>query len=353
MSDYEPRCGTALTSQELSSILAAMGGVRAVLVGDICLDAYWKADLRQSELSRETPHFPLPVVEERYSPGAGGNVAANLAALLPRCVTAVSAIGYDWRGDLLLRELEVRGVDVSPVLRQPCRITDAYIKPIRRGISDVEYEDPRLDFTNAAPLPQDLERALIERIEQAAQSADVLCVSDQFRFGCISASVRETLSRLARQGMAVVADSRNRIGQFAGCILKPNELEAAVALGLDPRQAAETTAGAAAVAARLAMEAGSPVCMTLGSRGSVAVEPGEKPVWLPGIALEPPFDVCGAGDTFLAAFSLALAAGAGIGRAAAVANLASGITVQKLGQTGTATGKEITALHRRTDVTGK
>ena len=67
----------------LEEILGRMDGVRAGLLGDVCLDVYWHADMRKSELSRETPHFPLPVVEERMSPGGGANVAANMAALRP------------------------------------------------------------------------------------------------------------------------------------------------------------------------------------------------------------------------------------------------------------------------------
>ena len=118
-----------------------------------------------------------------------------------------------------------------------------------------------------------------------------------------------------------------------------------MALGIDPGQAAGTVADATAVAEKLCRQAGSPVCMTLGARGSVIAQPGAEPCWIPGAALRPPFDVCGAGDTFLSAFSAALAAGASLADGAALASLASGVTVKKLGQTGTASREEIAALH--------
>ena len=54
-----------------------MASVTAMVVGDVCLDAYWMADMRLSSLSRETPHHNMPVVEERYALGAAGNVMAN------------------------------------------------------------------------------------------------------------------------------------------------------------------------------------------------------------------------------------------------------------------------------------
>ena len=51
------------------------------IIGDFCLDVYWTAEMKKSELSRETPHYPLPVVEERMSAGGAGNVAVNVSSL--------------------------------------------------------------------------------------------------------------------------------------------------------------------------------------------------------------------------------------------------------------------------------
>ena len=118
-----------LSKEQLRVSLAAMDRVRVALVGDLCLDAYWQADMTKSELSRETPHFPLPVVSERYAPGAGGNVAANLAALKPQTVRVFGVLGHDWRGDVLIRELDARGIDSFAIIRHPGRVTNAYIKP--------------------------------------------------------------------------------------------------------------------------------------------------------------------------------------------------------------------------------
>ena len=72
-----------LTREALETILSSIDRARICLIGDLCLDVYWHADMRLSELSRETPHYPLPIVEERFSPGGAGNVASNIAALRP------------------------------------------------------------------------------------------------------------------------------------------------------------------------------------------------------------------------------------------------------------------------------
>ena len=66
-----------LTRPRLTELLERMRQCRAVLIGDMCLDVYWFADMTRSKLSRETPHFPLPVVSEKMSAGAGGNAAVS------------------------------------------------------------------------------------------------------------------------------------------------------------------------------------------------------------------------------------------------------------------------------------
>ena len=83
--------------------LGKLGKGRIGVIGDFCLDVYWHADMTKSELSRETPHFPLPVVRERMSPGGAGNVAMNLLALAPKAVHVIGVFGEDWRGHALQR----------------------------------------------------------------------------------------------------------------------------------------------------------------------------------------------------------------------------------------------------------
>lgn len=337
MSEIDLKPFVGIGRNRLKEILAAIGSVRAVMAGDLCLDAYWQADMTLSELSRETPHFPLPVVEERYSPGAGGNVAVNLAALKPAAALAVGFVGRDWRAQVLLEALAGHGVDCSGVLGHPGKVTNAYIKPYRRGISELAYEDPRLDFADRAPQTAEMDALLIEALDRAAQSADVLCVCDQHRLGCITAAVRQKIVGLAADGLRVVVDSRSRIGSFGGCILKPNEVEGMAAAGMGGQCDMN---GFAAAAWELAAKTGSPVCMTVGERGCIVAERSgltHVHAW----PVKPPVDICGAGDTFLSAFACALAAGANLCEAAATANLASGVTVKKIGQTGSASPEEI------------
>jgi D-glycero-beta-D-manno-heptose-7-phosphate kinase len=334
-----------LSKERLEEILFRIKNINVALIGDICLDMYWKADMTKSELSRETPHFPLPVVEERVSPGAGGNAAANIMALEPQKTFLLGVIGTDWRGHILREELTKLGIDIQGIIISKSRVTAAYCKPLRRGISNIEYEDPRIDFDNYEALSMEEEKKLLELLEFVSQKVDVLCVSDQMKFGCITDKVREKVIELARQGMTVVVDSRERIALYTDVILKPNEVEGyrAVIKEKEPKNANfEEQITAAKI---LANKNKAKVCMTLGSKGCVLCEEVEEPVYIPSFHVPSPIDTCGAGDCFLSAFSCALAAGASGPEAGAFANMAADIIIKKIGTTGTATPSEIRERH--------
>ncbi len=324
----------------VEGLLAAIQGARVAVVGDFCLDVYWHADMTRSVLSRETPHHPLPIVEERMAPGGAGNVASNAAALGPRQVTAIGVIGQDWRGDALVRLLQAQGVDTVGLLAVPGRVTNAYIKPLRQGIGGAVQEDARLDFENHQPLAQETEEALLEQL--AACDADVICVCDQMAHGCITDRVREALCAMGRGGRTVIADSRERIGRFTSVIIKPNEVEAARALNLPADTSPEHMLRA------LHACTGAPVVLTLGAQGSM-VYADDAVTPIPAHNVPPPIDICGAGDTFLAALACALAAGANLTDAARLGSLASAVTIRKLNQTGTASPGEILAAQAESE----
>jgi len=337
--------GFSLT--RLESLLDAMKDVRVGLIGDACLDVYWEADMTLSELSRETPHFPLPVVEERMSGGAAANTALDFAALGVASVILLSVIGEDWRADQLLKVLRKAGVSTEHIISSPDRVTPAYCKPRRHGISGVVYEDPRIDFENRKPLPADIEAALIEWLREIALSVDVIAVVDQLKYGVVTEKVVCELEHLAAQGKLTVVDSRMRIGRYKRVIVKPNEIEAirAVYPQMDPRRCSkEDWYGAAK---KLAQQVEGPVLMTVGDKGAVWVEKGNI-TEIPTKPVEPPIDIVGAGDAFMAAFCAALAVGASGFEAAYLGNLAAAVAVRKIGITGTASPEEI--RHRYAEV---
>ena len=316
-----------LSRGRLEQLLDNARKAKIGLIGDLCLDMYWLADMRLSELSRETPHYPLPVVEERYQPGGAGNAACNIAALKPGLFRVVGLTGDDWRGDLLRRALAENGIDGKYIISDSSVTTNTYIKPLRKGISDVVYEDPRLDFENRAPILEAAERKVLSALDEAAQELDVICVSDQMLYGCITA------------GKTVIVDSRYHAADYKNVIVKPNEVEIVRAFA-DGRE--RSLEGLAELAAEVSLRNGRLTLTTLGGQGCFIAEGGSV-VRVPACAVEPPIDFCGAGDTFLAGFGTMIAGGASPAEVAKAANLCAAVTIKKIGTTGTASRDEILA----------
>lgn len=365
-----------LSSKKLEKIMHKIENIRAALIGDLCLDVYWVADMTKSELSRETPHFPLPVIDERMSPGAGANVAANIAALRPAAINVLGVVGEDWRADALLKVMQTSGINTDGIVRSKEIITNAYCKPIRKGISSVEYEDPRIDFANYEDLPKEIEDELLKQLDRIIDQVDVLCISDQLRFGCITPAIREKIISFGQKGKMVVVDSRDRIKEFKNVMLKPNEIEGYRAVygtaitdvlneheqheysdndmnndigncvTVEKNTIKEMIPGSYINAAKiLAKENQAHVCMTLGPNGCLYTD-GMRLIHVPGYKVQPPIDFCGAGDTFLSGFSCAMATGVKPWEAAAFANVAAEVIIKKIGTTGTASPEEIRRRHK-------
>ncbi len=324
-----------LNKDELMSIINGLKQIKVCFVGDVALDAYWRADMKKSTLSRETPHWTVPVVSETYSPGGGGNVVSNIAALGVGKLIPVTAIANDWRGAILKEKFEEQGVDLSGIVKRKNGVTTCYIKPVKFGISDQLQEDPRLDFENYEDIDPDDEEKLLFALDNAIKDADVIAVSDYCTYGVITKRVRDRLCELGKT-IPVIVDSRDRIGMFKNVIIKPNEVEASRAA----RTEASTLDEYKEIGKRLQKETEAPVIVTLGSLGGLWCENGECE-YVETVPASGEIDIVGAGDTFLSAFSCGYAVCKDGKKAMAFANLASGVTVKKLGTTGTASPEEI------------
>lgn len=332
-----------LAKARAEQLLGQISSLRAGVIGDVCLDVYWEADMSRSVLSRETPHYTMPVVTERHSPGAAGNVAANLKALGCREVTVCSAIGRDWRGELLKAQFASRQIDTSCLLLSADWQTPAYCKPIRVGLQRVKQEGPRLDFNNYRPLPAAVAARLSQCLDEMAERCDIIAVTDQLTCGVVGEEIRDRLSVWAQRGKIVVVDSRERIGLYRHVIAKPNEVEASRWLEPAAEIAERDLPAWAELARRLSREVEGVCGMTLGAEGAIWAE-GGRCVHVPTRPAEPPLDIVGAGDAFAAAMLCALGAGSGGPEAMAFAHLASSIVIRKIGTTGTAAPDEIAAI---------
>lgn len=343
---------TKPSKENLMSIINNTKDLKVGVIGDGCLDIYLDTDMRLSKLSRETPHYPLPVVDERIYPGGGTNVALNMKDLGSSLVYMLSLVGKDWRGESLISELEGKGINTQFMVHSQDRITPAYCKPLRRGYSDLVYEDPRIDFENRSPLAREDEASIIQNLYEMSEKVDIIAVCDQFDYGIINESVRDELEKLAQRGKKIIVDSRSRIGLFRHTIIKPNEMEAIGAAydrplsDIEPDVDMETIMEATKI---LYERNGAPIIITMGDKGSLWYH-GEEFHRADPIPVDPPIDIVGAGDAFLAAFTLAYGAGFAGHEAIVFGNLASSIVIQKIGMAGTATPEELVRQHERVKV---
>lgn len=332
-----------LSAVTVESILARAPLLTVGVLGDLFLDRYLDLDGTLTEPSLETGLDAYQVVAVRSYPGAAGTVVNNLAALGIGRVWPFAVVGDDGEGYELGQALaRLHGVDRSGVFAWPGRRTPTYTKPMLNEPGRPARELNRLDIHNRTPLPAAAEDRLLALLEAAWHDLDGLIVLDQVSLpdcGVVTARVRDRLRALGERTPSkwILADSRERIGEFRGVCLKPNQREAVRAMA-DPHTPVE------AAATELARRAGRAVLCTRGEAGILLAEPDGDGVRLetaPAYPVSGPTDPVGAGDSTSAGIVTALAAGAGLPAAAAFGNLVASITVQQLGTTGTASPAQV------------
>ena len=323
----------------LDLTLAPLSRLRAAVLGDFCLDAYWELETTKSEISLETGLPVRRVRSQKYSLGGAGNVVANLVALGLGQVEAIGVVGTDLFGAELLRLLRASGTAIcSQMIEDPRWQTMVYAKPWSG-----DQEESRVDFGAFNILSENSIDALISALDKAAQRNDVVVLNQQISRGVSSHSVIERINQvMARYPKTLfLADARHRPDLYRGAVLKLNVQEAAHFLKEkieDPVNADK----AKGFAIRISQRTGKPTFLTRGNRG-VIVADGESVQQIPGIQVAEKIDPVGAGDTVVAALAAALGSGQSPTTAARLANLAASITVRKLRATGTAMQQEILA----------
>jgi len=317
-----------------AEILQRFRSLRALVLGDICLDRWCTYDPAAAEPSRETGIPRIAVTSTHVTAGAGGTVASNLAALGCGSVSVLGAIGEDGFAYELKQALRHAGVESSLLVEVPGSLTFTYTKLLnaRTGEEDL----PRVDFINSRPMPPRADQAVLTHLTDAIGNADVILVSDQAETeqgGVITAAVRDRLASLAQSFPAKVfwVDSRLRAEKFRHVIVKPNEREAA--------EASQRLLGRIDFAALRSAIGPHPLVVTHGSSGAEVWDcSGSR--FIPTTPVANPVDICGAGDSFSAGAALALAATGSIDDAVRMGNHVASITIMKKG-TGTASQEEV------------
>lgn len=320
-----------------AEILQAMPRLRALIVGDICLDRWCTYDPALADRSRETGLDRIAVTSVEKTPGGGGTVANNLAAMGLARVAVLGLAGDDGHGFELARALQARGIESEGLLHSPLVTTFTYTKILNGQTGEEDH--PRIDYIQAEAIPASLEQALLKKLDAMHREFDIIFVGDQAETaigGVVTERVREALAEIGRSApeQLIWADSRLRCELFRNVTMKVNrgEAEAACQRAFGSEADYESLRRHLLAGRLFVTDGRHGTWINDGGRVShVATEPIEQPV-----------DICGAGDSFSAGAACALAVGATPEQAAHLGNVAASITVMQRG-TGTAS---LSALER-------
>ena len=324
-----------VSKERLRALVSGFAGRRIAVAGDYVLDRFVYGHPKR--VSREAPVLILRFWKEESLPGGAGNTAANIRSLggvpLP-----VGALGDDPEGRALADLLRARGIDTAGLSIVPSYRTPTKTRILGGGPHSIKQQIVRYDREETLP-ENGAWRAAMERLlVQAAAAADGAVLSD-YGYGAISPDTVPPLRRALPPRAKILVDSRHLTTAYAGVDgATPNEEELEEAAGGPLGDSAEAFASAGAAMQRAI--GCSTLLVTRGSRGMALFEDARPPTLIPVHGTDQVADVTGAGDTVLAAFALALAAGASPLEAALLANFAGGVVVMKMG-TAVVTAEEL------------
>jgi rfaE bifunctional protein kinase chain/domain len=298
---------------------------RVLVVGDLVADHYIYG--QTDRVSREAPVLVVSYESSEVKLGGGANAAANARSLGGQ-VTAVGVVGRDEMGQALRGLFRAAGIQLRAATSDAVQ-TETKTRILAGGLNTTRQQMLRLDRGNRGPLPARLRLELHRLIAGAAREADAVVVSD---YGCGvvgDEATRRLLRTLAQDGLPVCVDSRYQLAAFAGVtVCKPNQPELEALVGRKLATDAELIAAGREAVKTLGCRA---MLLTRGRSGMAVFDESGGAELIPVHGSEEAVDVTGAGDTVIAAFTLALAAGAQVLDAARLANVAGGLVVMKQG----------------------
>ena len=291
------------------------------VLGDLMLDEWISGDA-----ARISPEAPVPVVRfgaRTLAPGGAANVAANLLSWGADARLA-GTLGDDEAGRDLTRELEQSGLNVDGLVAQNERPTTLKTRIVasRQQIVRVDREDVR------APADGD-DATLSARLPALLDAATALCLSDYDKGLAHSQSWRRA-RELALEANCIVTGGPkpNNLQAFAGAtLISLNEKEARESAGFALDNLQNVERAGALLLERAEVKA---LAITRGGAGVSLFCKDKTPRHFAAHRVEV-FDVAGAGDTFLAGATYALAAGADLGEAVEFGNLAAACSVKHVG----------------------
>ena len=296
------------------------------VLGDLIADEFIYGEI--SRVSREAPVLILRHRERSVVPGGAGNAIYNLADL-GVTVLPVGVIGDDEPGRLLLHAFRQKHISVSGIRRVKGHTTTTKTRVLAGMTHSSRQQVIRVDREPQAALDRAAIQELIFQTRGYIRASDALLLSD-YGYGAATPEIFNNIrSRASLNSIPVTVDSRYRTLSYTGVTAAtPNEPELEDALRIKIGDDKRLLAAGKAILQKMKLQS---LLVTRGKDGMVVFSRGQKPVSIPIYGSDEVADVTGAGDTVIATYTAALAAGADPESAARLANYAGGIVVMKRG----------------------
>ncbi|MBL7214250.1 MAG: bifunctional heptose 7-phosphate kinase/heptose 1-phosphate adenyltransferase [Phycisphaerae bacterium] len=311
---------------KLLKAVTNFGSPKVLLVGDFMLDSYVYGDALR--ISPEAPVQVLKVVKREYAGGGASSVAADITTLGAKCICA-GVIGKDTNGQRLRKILLDTGADISGLLEVENHPTITKERII--GLAQHRHRQQllRVDEECTDPLSEQDTRRLLDVYQNQLKACDIVCLQDYNKGILMPAFCQELISLAQQAGKKVLVDPPldHDYAKFTGATLvTPNRKETSRAVGFEIQTVADANKASQILRDKLQLET---VVITLDKEGAFlrTAAIAEHIPTLPRNV----YDVTGAGDMMLAMLAVAIAAGCDEMTSLQLANIASGIEVEKFG----------------------
>jgi len=317
----------AVTAESLEVVISAFKGRRILVLADLVADEFLYGSVQR--VSREAPVLILEYDGTDVRLGGGANAVHNIQTLGGTPVP-MGVVGGDEHGQRLRALLRERGIVARGVVGDAGYVTPVKTRILGGGTHATKQQMVRIDKRTSLAAASEARRTVLAAVRGYDGPLHGVLLSD-YGFGLLTPALVEAAIALARRRrVPVTVDSRYALLSFRGMTaVTPNEPEVEAALGITiGHDGRKLESAGRSLLRRLKVGA---VLITRGGDGMALFEPGRPTIHVPIYGTDQVADVTGAGDTVIATFTLALAAGATPMEAALLANYAGGVVVMKRG----------------------
>lgn len=316
-----------MNKQKILENLDKLKEPKILVIGDFAID---EMIFGQTErISREAPVLILEHTDTKIILGTASNAANNISSLNLGKVGAIGVYGEDYHGKVLLNALCEAKINTDFMVKDPSRKTTTKTRISGSCSQSVTQQIVRIDRQTKTPLNKEIEDKIIQNIKKAMPLYDGVILSD-YHLGCLTQNViTSAINEAKRHNKIIIADIQKEMERYKGVTaITPNQPDTEKFVSKFIKDDETLKEAGKELREKLNLEY---LLITRGENGMAVFEKDGKMTKIPAFNKKEVFDVTGAGDTVVAAFTLALCAGFLPDEAAAIGNIAASIVIRYFG----------------------